>query len=236
MRRKGFITALAICALITGLAVFAAREAKAQTKSKNDPAKAEPQKKEQPKKEEPPAVGRAKRAQTTVFGLHTLSGVQTLRLSVVNARLNDPPDPVHDGETDPPDPIRTRRVTLAFDVYAQDPPEPGIDGTAGDGSVRNLRLVRRVSRTFELRPGQAAALDFTASTEGETVGAWVLGQPPDPVRAANPPDPIRDSNPPEPIRFAVMTSLEVREGNSTKMVLPGTTRGFNPQPDPPRER
>jgi hypothetical protein len=234
MKRKGFINALTLLALITSLAAFAAGEAKAQTKSKNEPAKTELQ-----KKEEPPAVGRAKRAQTTVFGLHTLSGGQTLRLSVVNAGLGQPPDPIHDGEASPPKPIRTRRVTLAFDIYAADPPEPVLDGTAaGDGSVRTLRLVRRVSRTFELRPGQAAALDFTASTAGETVGAWVLAEPPEPIRAGDPPEPIRsgEQEPPDPGRFAVMTSLEVREGNSTKMVLPGTTRGFNPQPDPPRER
>jgi hypothetical protein len=44
------------------------------------------------------------------------------------------------------------------------------------------------------------------------------------------------AEPPEPVRTAVVTSLEVRQGNSTVLVVPGTTRAFNPQPDPPRDR
>jgi hypothetical protein len=36
-------------------------------------------------------------------------------------------------------------------------------------------------------------------------------------------------------RKGFMTSLEVRQGNSTVLVLPGTAHGFNPQPDPPSE-
>ena len=100
MRRKGFITTLALYAFIAGLSVFAAGEARAQTKPKP-----EAQKNETQKNEEPPAVGRAKRAQTTVYGLHTLSSGQTLRLSVVNARLGEPPDPIHDAKLIRPSPF-----------------------------------------------------------------------------------------------------------------------------------
>lgn len=118
---------------------------------------------------------------------------------------------------------------MAFDIYELEPADPG-HPSAGDGSVRNLRLARQESRTFLLRPGQGATLEIEATRLGETVGAWVLASPP--------PESVRpgDSPAPDPIRAAVVTSLEVRQGNSTVLVLPGTTRGFNPQPDPPRDR
>jgi hypothetical protein len=174
---------------------------------------------------------RPQRAQITVYGPHTLSRTQTLHLTVVNAALSEPPDPSTPGEGEPPDPIRPRRVTLAFDIYARasEPPDPNHSTADGDGSVRTLRLMRRVSRTFMLRPGQGATLEIEGARAGDAVGAWVLGEPPDP----NTPG---ESEPPDPIRSAVTTSLEVRQGNSTQFILPGTTRGFNPQPDPPRDR
>jgi hypothetical protein len=207
IRRQGFITALALCAVAVGIAA-AAPWTRGLSQTSGNP---------------PPA---RKRIQTSVFGLQTLARNQSLRLSVVNTGLNEPPDPSTPGENEPPDPNHRRRVTLAFDIYGLEPPEPS---HAGDGAVRNLRIVRRESRTFMLRPGQAATFEFEATRPNETVGAWVLNEPPDPATPG-------EAEPPEPNRSAVSTSLEVRQGNSTQFVLPGTTRGFNPQPDPPRDR
>ena len=212
IRQNGFIMALAVCALAAGIVGFVAAVPRAEMKSSAAPQAAPP----------------VSRVQTSVFGLHTLARSQSLRLSVVNSGLGESPEPSHDGEGNSPEPVRARRVTLAFDIYdrASDPSDPG--RSSGDGSVRNLQIVRRVSRTFNLRPGQAAVLEIDGARAGDAVGAWVLGEPPEPSTPG-------EAEPPDPGRSAVSASLEVRQGNSTQFVLPGTTRGFNPQPDPPRE-
>ena len=213
IRRNGFIMALTVCALAAGIVGFVAAVPRAEMKSSAAPQAAQP----------------VSRVQTSVFGLQTLARSQTLRLSVVNSELGEPPELSHDGGGSPPAPARARRVTLAFDIYdrASEPPDP--NRSSGDGSVRNLQIVRRISRTFNLRPGQAAVLEIDGTRAGDAVGAWVLGEPPHPSTPG-------EAEPLDPSRSAVSASLEMRQGNSTQFVLPGTTRGFNPQPDPPRER
>jgi hypothetical protein len=212
IRRPRFITALALCTLALGIVVFVAAVPRAEMKSPNQTQEAPP----------------SGCVQTSVFGLQTLARNQSLRLSVVNAGLGEPPEPITPGEQPPPDPIHERRVTLVFDIYGSPPPDPV--HPSEDGSVRNLRVVRREFRTFMLSPGQGATFEIESTRVGEIVGASVIALPP--------PDPVMPGElpPPEPVRAAVVTSLEVRQGNSTVLVLPGTTRGFNPQPDPPAQR
>lgn len=154
----------------------------------------------------------------SLYGLHELTRGQTARLSVVNTALGSPPEP-----------IRPRRVTLAFDIYEANPPDPE-QSAPGDGSVHTLRFLRRVSRTVLSGPGdEAVALEFEASRAGETIAAWVLATPPEPINPG-------EGNPPEPDRLAVVTSLEVRQGNRTQFVLPAVRQGFDPQPEPPVHR
>lgn len=145
--------------------------------------------------EEEPRVRPAGRARASLYGLHELTRGQTARLSVVNTVLSGPGDE------------RPRRVTLAFDIYEQ-------NQSAADGSVHTLRFLRRVSRTVLSGPGdEAVALEFEASRAGETIAAWVLATPPEPINPG-------EASPPDPERLTVVTSLEVRQGNRTQFVLP----------------
>ncbi|MCM3869217.1 MAG: hypothetical protein ND895_00795 [Pyrinomonadaceae bacterium] len=166
--------------------------------------------------QEEPRVRRAGRARASLYGLQELTRGQTARLSVVKAGLSGP------GDERPP------RVTLAFDIYEANPPEP-VQTAAADGSVHTLRFLRRVSHTLVLRTGEAASFEFDASRAGETIAAWVLATPPEPI------DP-GEVNPPDIGRPAVVTSLEVRQGNRTQFVLPAVRQGFDPQPEPPVHR
>ena len=167
--------------------------------------------------EEESRARRSVRVRASLYGLHELTRGQTARLSVVNAVLGTPPDIGH-----------PRRMTLAFDIYEQSPPD-SIRPAAGDGSVHTLRFLRRVSHTLLLGPGEAASLEFEASRAGETIAAWVLATPPEPINPG-------ETNTPEPNRLAVITSLEVRQGNRTQFVLPVVRQGFDPQPEPPVHR
>jgi hypothetical protein len=166
--------------------------------------------------EEPSSERRAGRARDSLYGLHELTRGQTARLSVVNTVLSGPGDE------------RPRRVTLAFDIYESNPPESN-QLAAADGSVHTLRFLRRVSHTLRLGHGEAASLEFEASRAGETIAAWVLATPPEPIEP-------RGANPPDPERLTAVTSLEVRQGNRTQFVLPIARQGFDPQPEPPVHR
>lgn len=102
-------------------------------------------------------------------------------------------------------------VRADFDVYT----------VRTDGSVRFLR---RLSREAVLAAGDGLTLDYSPAA-GEsglrivpTVYVQRLGE------TASP-----DTSP------ALSASLEVRDREGTVFLLPGTIRGFNPQPDPPRE-
>jgi hypothetical protein len=110
---------------------------------------------------EPPEPGRA---QVSFYGMHFISGGQTMRVTVQNPRLSDP------------DIIPCIRVRVLFDVYE----------AAGDGSVR-LRFARRVSRELELDAGEAATLDFPSSRSGDWISPTVSARceencPSDPTR------------------------------------------------------
>lgn len=145
---------------------------------------------------------------------------QTARLSVVNTRFSPPPDP----DQPPPDPdtpgVRVRRVRLSFDIYTQPPPEPD-----ANSCVTRSRFLRRESCDIVLMPGEAASLDFTAVEDAKIVASIQgLGGPDTREREAQ--------LTPEP---HLTPTLQVKEGTRTIFVVPGTAKGFNPQPDPPSQ-
>lgn len=102
-------------------------------------------------------------------------------------------------------------VRADFDVYT----------VRSDGS---MRFLRRVSRETILAAGDGLTLDYSpaAGESGLRVSPSVyiqrLGETEKPDTAPS-----------------VSVSLEVRTQQGTMFLLPGTIRGFNPQPDPPRE-
>lgn len=144
--------------------------------------------------EEPPAR-RGPHIRASLYGMHTLRRGETARLSAVNPVLGAP---FKDG--------RPHSVTLAFDIY---------ETVAADGSVRTLRFLRRVSHTLVLQPGEAAELEFEPSRANETVSALVFSRPPDPES---------ETDASAIGQQAVVTSLQVRQGNSTQFVLPVAQR------------
>lgn len=111
--------------------------------------------------------------------------------------------------------VKPTRWTLAFDVYG-----PAVKTDDGDTrEASRLRFLRRESIDVSLNPGEGASFDLPGA-EGTRVVAVVIGK--DETRA------LGDGS--------VRTGIEVREASRTIFLLPGTIRGFNPQPDPPRER
>jgi hypothetical protein len=155
------------------------------------------------------------------FAFIELAAGQTARVNVVN--IQPPPEP----DSPPPDPDApiSRKVLLGLDVYIQDPdftPSCGGIVPAPATCLVRYRFVRRESSEVELKPGQAASLNFTA-IEGAKVQAF--------VQALGGPDTKGDPElTPEP---HLVPSFEVREGNRTLFVVPALVKLFNPQPDPP---
>lgn len=102
-------------------------------------------------------------------------------------------------------------VRADFDIYA----------VRTDGS---LRILRRVSREALLAEGEGLTFDYASSSSDGNVrispSVYIqrLGETERPDTAPS-----------------VTISLEVRTQQGTQFLLPGTIRGFNPQPDPPRE-
>jgi hypothetical protein len=116
----------------------------------------------------------------------------------------------------------TRRFQLAFDIYALGGPDT-FSGSPDDANAvaactNNLRFVRRQTCEITLLPGEAVSVNFPAPADGLQINAVMLGGP----------DTIGDPT--------LVPTLEIRENNRTVFVHPGAARGFNPQPDPPRER
>jgi hypothetical protein len=149
------------------------------------------------------------------FGFIDLGVGQTARLNVVNLRRQPPPEP----DSPPPDPERlARRVRLAFDIYVSPPPDPD-----APSCVTQYRFLRRESCDVVLRPGEAASFDFLAAQDMKVAAS---------IHSLGGPDTREggDKLTPEPHLSPI---LEVREGLRTIFVVPGTIKGFNPQPDPP---
>lgn len=98
--------------------------------------------------------------------------------------------------------------------------------------MRSRRASRLSSARQRLRQRfrrRVVAIEVEASRAVESVAAWVLGSPPEPINSG-------DGNLPDNGRLAVVASLEVRQGNRTLFVLPGLARGFDPQPESPTQR
>jgi len=156
------------------------------------------------------------------FGFIDLGAGQTARLNVVNPRRSPPPDPDQpppDPDQPPPDPERlTKRVRLSFDIYIQPPPEP-----EAPSCVTRYRFLRRESCDVTLLPGEAASLDFTATSDMKVAAT---------IHSLGGPD-TREGDAqitPEP---HLAPTLEVRESARTIFVVPAVPKFFNPQPDPP---
>jgi hypothetical protein len=116
----------------------------------------------------------------------------------------------------------TRRVQIVFNIYLLGGPDTFSgapdDANAVAACTNNLRFVRRQTCEITLLPGEAVSLNFPAQVDGSQINAVMLGGP----------DTIGDPT--------LVPTLEIRENNRTIFVHPGAARGFNPQPDPPREQ
>jgi hypothetical protein len=149
------------------------------------------------------------------FGLISLGAGQTARLTAANTQVIGDPNESGDRR-------RARRVTLAFDIYFQAPPEGDSPAPTSPGDTasctNNLRLIRRESCTASLMPGEAASLDIGGLPEGAQIHAILIGDPN--VRVAGP----------EP---HIAPTLQIREAAGTVFTHPALRKGFNPQPDPP---
>ena len=151
------------------------------------------------------------RSHFSLYGMHFVSGGQTVRVSVQNSCVSNA---AAGGQCNNPDPEIQPciRVRILFDVYE----------AAGDGSVR-LRFARRVSREVELEGGEAATFDFPAARGGDWISPSVLAR-------------CVENCPSDPNRARVLSTLAIRQGGSTVLLLPAVIKGFDPQPDPPASR
>ena len=139
------------------------------------------------------------------FGLQTLETGRTARLSVIHNAL---PAGMPNGE-----PVRYA-VKADFDVYSVRPT---------DGSIRFFRCF---SREATLLAGEGLSLDFTppviTGNGSVRVASAVY------IKRVGESETADDA-------ASVSVSLEVRTREGTLFLLPGTIRGFNPQPDPPHD-
>lgn len=149
------------------------------------------------------------------FGFIELAAGQTARLNVVGLRQPPP-------ERDTPGDQRARRAALAFDVYIQDE-ENNCGGIVPlPTCLTRYHFLRRESREVQIMPGQAASFDFVASAVTKiNPSVHFLGGPDTLPGNRRTPEPH------------LSPTLEVREGASTKFVVPAVAKFFNPQPDPP---
>ncbi len=159
------------------------------------------------------AFGQAETTHTqfSLYGMHSISNGQTARVSVQNACLSDTAAIIPCINPDP-EMQPCIRVRIVFDVYE----------AAGDGSVR-LRFARRVSREVELEGGEAATFDFPASRGGDWISPSVTAL-------------CVENCPTDRWRARVLSTLAIRQGGSTVLLLPAVLKGFDPQPDPPASR
>lgn len=149
------------------------------------------------------------RPQFSLYGLHFISGGQTVRVTVQNSCPSDPTAVIPCVN---PEIVPCLRVRVVFDIYEQSPTQPS-----------RLRFSRRVSREVLLDGGEAATFDFPASRGGDWVSPAVFARP----EEVAPPD-MR------PIRL--VSTLVVQQGERTILNLPAVLKGFDPQPDPPASR
>ena len=151
------------------------------------------------------------------FGFIELAAGQTARLNVVGPHQPPP-------ERDTPVDQLARRAVLAFDVYIQDEENsPNCGGIVPlPPCLTRYHFLRRESREVQLMPGQAASFDFVASAVTKiNPSVHFLGGPDTLPGNRRTPEPH------------LAPTLEVREGASTKFVVPAVAKFFNPQPDPP---
>lgn len=100
-----------------------------------------------------------------MYGMHLLSGGQSLRVAIQNPRVSDR------------EIIPCIKVTIVFDVYE----------AAADGSVRPV-FIRRLIREVELDGGEAASFDLAPDRNGQWISPMVFARPVEGVS----PDPDRE--------------------------------------------
>ena len=144
----------------------------------------------------------------SIYGQQFINGWQSLRLAAENPRYSDS------------EIVPCIRVTMVLNFF---------ESPVGDASGP-LRPLRRVTREFELDPGEAASFDVAATMacdgsscpaarNGVFVGVSIFATP---VEG----EPVTG-----PLKFN--TTLAVREFGRSIFTLPAVQKGFDPQPDPP---
>jgi hypothetical protein len=151
-------------------------------------------------------------SEETSFGFISLAAGQTLRFNVV--ALGGP-------DTSP-----ARRVRMVFDIYGIGDPNE-CPGGAVAACTNNLRLIRRESCVARLRAREGASCELTAAADGTFINPTLF------VEEAG----IQPCIAPTigNMRPCIAPTVEVREAGRTLFVHPGVAKGFNPQPDPPRQ-
>jgi hypothetical protein len=150
--------------------------------------------------------------QEKAFGFITLAAGQTLRFNVI--ALGGP-------DTSP-----ARRVRMVFDIYGIGNPDTCPGGTTAACS-NNLRLIRRESCVERLRPREGASCELTAAGDAKFINPTMFVEEGGMEPCIAPPN--------GDIQPCIVPTLEVREAGRTLFVHPGVAKGFNPQPDPPRQ-
>jgi len=147
-------------------------------------------------------VSAIKEVDSPQFGVISLAAGQSARLNVVNTRAVEPDDSG-----------RSRKVTLAFDIYA---PAAATDDGGGrvDSRVEKQRFLRRESCEVTLGPGEAASFDFIAP-QGTRIRAVAYGTPD--TRGGN--RRIDDTNIRGVEDSNIRTTLEVQESGRTTFVI-----------------
>jgi hypothetical protein len=149
------------------------------------------------------------RTEFSRYGMHFIENGRTVRVNVAHPRVIQPSSTNSASQRpNPRDCVGCILVRIDFDVYE----------AAGAGAI-SLRFARRVSREIELAPGEAASFDFAASRNGDFVVPSIYARP-------------EESGVENPTT-RLLSTVSIRYGGSTVLLLPAVLQGFDPQPEPP---
>jgi hypothetical protein len=156
----------------------------------------------------PRDVSAAEARSRHVYGMVGFAAGQTVRLNVVNTW---PPGPSREGEL-PPGPIRARLAVF--------------DGAGRLLASKRVELAGGESDFLDLRfPGVAGDVLLPRVQIRAQVDVMLPPGPSLPPGPTLPPDPCRST----------LEVLDDATARTSLFVSPAVIRGFNPQPDPPRE-
>ena len=117
-------------------------------------------------------VGAADHRDRRGFGLVSLNPGQVARLNVFSLRINETQTGESQSQSSNAEEARPRRISIAFDVYAPEPPS-GRAAASETSCPTPLRFVTRKSCEVVLPRGDAVTWDFTAPAEGAVIRAVV---------------------------------------------------------------